>query len=399
MNNMSTERKLNNQENNAGSVLLLSNSTEEANASRSRTSDFCERNETSVGNKREHNKKRGRKKKGYSMGTYPFLSVALKYLEDQKPFLAESTQKERRCKFKYLNRELVKLWKAGKISTANPKKMTEKDIGAILLWMQERNLDVRTQRKYLGFLTMVLRWCSNPVIDKMRTRGLQFPKEIPKEIKTLSEEEIQCIQKATEQMSGWHGEILRFIVPMYAYTGLRPKELRLAQIEDLDTTNWTFWVRHPKGESRYGEQRTVPIPPLIRSYVQKYLTARAEELGKRKIDYCEQLIPSLHGNKPSYFSDVLFRLLKDKLEKEAKIHFSLKDFRSSYAQILKDRGVNIEVVSKALGHSSTETTERYYARIRDSSTFESINEAFEKPIGLNPKKAQMGLEKWVSGYA
>ncbi|MDI6708837.1 MAG: hypothetical protein QME47_07130 [Candidatus Thermoplasmatota archaeon] len=110
---MPTEReKTNILENNAELALLPSDSAEEVNGSKGRSSDFCVRSKTSVGNRRE--RKRGRKKKGYSMGTYPFLSAALRYLEDQKPFLAEITLKERRRKFRHLNKEFVKLWKAGK---------------------------------------------------------------------------------------------------------------------------------------------------------------------------------------------------------------------------------------------------------------------------------------------
>lgn len=42
----------------------------------------------------------------------------------------------------------------------------------------------------------------------------------------------------------------------------------------------------------------------------------------------------------------------------------------------KDRGVPIEVVSKALRHTSTATTEAYYARIRSEAAFEPLRRAF-----------------------
>lgn len=398
--------------NSQANAVLISPAKEDierqSNASKSRNSDFCVRSKTSVGNKREH-KKRGRKKKGYSMGKYPFLSAALRYLEDQKPFLAETTLKERERKFRHLNKEFVKLWKAGKLSTTNPKRLTEKDIGAILLWMQERGLDPRTQEKYIGFLTRVVRHGGNPVIDRMREKGFRLPRDIPKEIRTLSEEEIHRIQQDAEKINSWYGDILRFITAVYPYTGLRPGELRLAQVEDLNTDNWTIWVRHPKGEGKYARQRTVTIPPPARPYVQEYLTARAQQLKLHKISECEQLIPNFTKSGTGYYSDGGFRRLKYLLEKAAGINFKLKDFRSSYAQNLKDRGVSIEAVSKALGHGSTKTTEKYYARIRDASVFEEINRAWERPKNESPffhddkpdgaKKPQMKKENWLSGYA
>ncbi|MEW6070268.1 MAG: hypothetical protein AB1485_06580, partial [Candidatus Thermoplasmatota archaeon] len=239
---MPTEREIiNNSKINSNLALLLSNSAGvHSYESKSPSSDFCVHSERSVGNQEENKNqrksKRCKNRRGYSMGTYPFLSAALRYLEDQKPYLAETTIKERNRKFRYLNREYVRLWKEGKISTTNPKKLTEKDIGAILLWMKEKGLDPSTQRKYIGFLARVLTHGGNPVINQMKDKKLPLPRDVPKEIKTLSEEEIHHIQVSAEKLHGWHGEILRFVTTMYPYTGLRPSELRLARIEDIDTS-------------------------------------------------------------------------------------------------------------------------------------------------------------------
>lgn len=61
------------------------------------------------------------------------------------------------------------------------------------------------------------------------------------------------------------------------------------------------------------------------------------------------------------------------------VRLSLKDFRSSFAQWAKDRGVSIEAVSRALRHRSTKTTEAYYARMTPETAFRELREALLSP--------------------
>ena len=63
-------------------------------------------------------------------------------------------------------------------------------------------------------------------------------------------------------------------------------------------------------------------------------------------------------------------------ERHCGIKFTLQMMRRSFGQIAKDRGVNIEAVSRALRHSSTKTTETYYARIRPDNAFRELEAAF-----------------------
>lgn len=68
--------------------------------------------------------------------------------------------------------------------------------------------------------------------------------------------------------------------------------------------------------------------------------------------------------------------LKGELERRSGVRFSLKTFRATFAQMAKDRGVQIEAVSRALRHSNNRTTEQYYARIRDDDAFAELERAF-----------------------
>jgi integrase len=56
--------------------------------------------------------------------------------------------------------------------------------------------------------------------------------------------------------------------------------------------------------------------------------------------------------------------------------FDLKDFRATFGQANKDRGVGIEAVSKMLRHRTPRTTELFYARIRDDKAFAEAERAW-----------------------
>ncbi len=51
-----------------------------------------------------------------------------------------------------------------------------------------------------------------------------------------------------KEIPGWTGEVARFTTQIYPNTGLRYNELRLAGLDNLDTTEWEIFVRRPKGE-------------------------------------------------------------------------------------------------------------------------------------------------------
>jgi hypothetical protein len=63
----------------------------------------------------------------------------------------------------------------------------------------------------------------------------------------------------------------------------------------------------------------------------------------------------------------LWTKLKADIVRVSEVAFIWKELRATFAQMAKDKGVLIEVVSKSLRHSSTVTTERWYGEIRSES--------------------------------
>jgi integrase len=319
----------------------------------------------------------GRKRRGRSLGAYPFLSAGLRYVDRRKGFLADSTLTEMERKVRQVDRELRELKANGRIRTTNPRKLARGDIQQVLIFLNGKGLDPEYQSKYIRLIERVTTLEGNAIIQRMRDEGERFPTATPKELFSLEEQDLERIQAAAEEMEGWTGQIARFLVHFYPATGLRPSELRLAHVGDIDTRKWTFFVRHPKGENRYARKRTVFIAPPGRMAALEFLSARADHLERKGFPDAKPLIPSIRKGSAGYYSSNWFRVIKKRVEEAAGVEFRLKDFRPTFTQLTLDRNPNLlSDVSKQLGHATTRTTEEHYARIRDRDAFRRLEKAW-----------------------
>lgn len=313
------------------------------------------------------------------MGRYPFLASADEYLEKRKAFIAKSTYAEWGRKVKYLNRVLVDLHGQGKLESYNPERMTENDIAAFLTWAREKAIQPATVEKYITLLSNICNYAGNSVIVRMKASGERFPRRTPKDLKCLDQDELEMISEAADKMDGWYGEVAKFLMAIYPYCGLRPSELRLAHIEDLDTKRWRIWVRHPKGEGTYARQRYAPILPPARKAVMEYLEAREARIKQLGVKAAVPLIPAKHSEGIGCYSENRFRSIKAQVMASVPgVKFSLKTFRDTFCQMNIDREPgNLSAVSVAMGHSTTKTTERHYGRMRSDSALDALEKAWE----------------------
>lgn len=86
--------------------------------------------------------------------------------------------------------------------------------------------------------------------------------------------------------------------------------------------------------------------------------------------------------------------------KKAGFKFRLKDFRSTFVTQTARIDPNlIPDVSTALGHTSIETTQRFYAQMDRESAGRRIEEAWKKKLALTPKPPLIETEKYLFEYA
>jgi integrase/recombinase XerD len=326
----------------------------------------------------------GRPRGARSMGRYPMVIVAGEYLAKRRGFIAKSTYEEWERKLRYINATLVRLKRQGKVSTTNPEDLTARDVSAYLEWAKGKGIQAATLVKYLCLMAKVCAFAGNPVFERMKAEGEEFPRRTPKDLKSLTRDELKRIHEQAARISGWYGDVCRFIVTIYPYSGLRPSELRLAHLEDLDTKRWRIWIRHPKGEGKYARQRFAPVLPPARQAVLDYLEKRVEHLEQLGVKCAIPLIPAQHGVEIGFYSETRFRSLKKRLELPD-IRFSLKTFRDTFCQMNIDLDPTLlSDISVSMGHSTTRTTETHYGRIKNEQALERLQMAWEKKSSEKP---------------
>ena len=141
---------------------------------------------------------------------------------------------------------------------------------------------------------------------------------------------------------------MRFIAAIYPATGLRPSELRLARIDDLNLKDMTIRVRHPKGEGSYGEKRIVSIMPQAEEATREFIVERREYLQVKGIKESKYLIPNLMAEKDAPYSSNHLRKLKKELQDATGIEFKLKDFRSTFASLTVKKDPNLRNLVKII---------------------------------------------------
>lgn len=161
-------------------------------------------------------------------------------------------------------------------------------------------------------------------------------------------------------------------VLMCINTGTRNKEIRFAEIGDLDTRFWTFDIIHVKDEATYGQPRGAPIPPEARPIITTWLLLRQKWLADNSLDSLA-LFPSKSSD-DGFLSGNSLRVIKHVVEEDLGIRFDLCQCRRTFGQRYLDNGLDIESTSVLMGHASTKTTEGFYSRKR-------LDMAIENAIG------------------
>jgi integrase len=292
--------------------------------------------------------------------------------------------------FRTIHGALLELKKEGKVRTTNPRRLTKNDIAAFLEWMRTRrtrqgiSLAHATQANYLNYLNGFLRFENNGVIDQMRKlHYVRFPQKVSTEVRVMPESRVEEIRSKLMTMPGYEGAVARFMVAMYAYSGLRRSELRQARLEDLCIDTWTIVVAHPKGESSWAVAAPARILPPARATVLDFLKERELYLADFGITFCESLVPKVTKGIADYWTDGMWGKIKARAERWCGIKFRMQTLRATFGQMCIDWGGRPDAVSRALRHKTTRTTELYYARIRPDHAFRLLEEAFDS---AHPKK-------------
>jgi len=314
------------------------------------------------------------------MARTSFLQAVSAYLDAMKPYYQASTIERYGRDLRTAYRDLSAL---GPVKS--PTAISESDIEALLYRWRTRPsrfgglMGPASQEKLLVVLDGFLQWCGNPAISNLRRkRHVRLPRAVATPIRVLNDEDLERLLRCAEGVEGWPGIVSRFLVAFLPATGLRPKEIRLARLRDLELDKGRILVSHPKGEGSWAAPDYAPILSFAREAVVDFLVERTAYLDGRE---SESLIPYCRASgEIGPWSAAMLRKLKADLQDRSGVSFSgLKTFRATFAQRAIDGGARVEAVSRAMRHGSTKTTERYYARIRADNAFAEIERALARP--------------------
>lgn len=167
------------------------------------------------------------------------------------------------------------------------------------------------------------------------------PKRHPKLPTILSADEITRILDATRNLKHW-----TMLAMLYA-TGLRSRELRYFEVEDIDRDRMVLHVRHGKGEV----PRDLPLSPRLLERLDIYLRWRRPK---------EWLFPSPERIEHP-LCDKSLRIMCTNAGRRASLkqHVHPHLFRHAFATHLLDAGVDLRTIQVLLGHADIRTTARY----------------------------------------
>lgn len=183
------------------------------------------------------------------------------------------------------------------------------------------------------------------------------------------------------------GSNVEIIIVLGAYLGLRRGEICGLKWLDIDFENKVINIQKTRtaAGSKIVEKGTKNESSHRKVYVSEYvvealLKTKANQEEYRKLLGCKYkdsgyVVTNEYGHprRPNYVSDLVTQFV----EKNNLCKITLHGLRHSFASICNSSGLSLYDIGKALGHSSTSTTDKVYTHVFDDThknTFEKVAE-------------------------
>lgn len=302
----------------------------------------------------------------------------VQYLSMSKRSYSPITLEVMQRRYVRIDKDIEYLNRKGVMRSQSPQRMTPEDIANFLVYRQELGVTNSDLMHDIAALKGAFSIIGKTTVDDALAK---FPYLRPEnrdrnKIQTMDPRAFDRILEnaAAVEVTDWRRMRAYAVVVFALATGMRAKELRLCDVVDIDDSKetWIAIVRHPKGENKWGRQRPVWVDPVAYPFLTRYLQARNDFVERNDL-YTDALFPGAVDG--GYLADNTIRTDKALVEEEIGYDFDLRMCRRTYGQRLIDRGIGINVVSKVLGHNSTNTTERYYCRLDDMDAVMTVAKA------------------------
>jgi len=312
------------------------------------------------------------------MGRYPWACLMNDYIRQQiqEGFWSDNTAFERKRLLIRIEQDLIKAL-APPTNQINPRWLTIDNIRAYLTWLKnESGRSASTQRNALLLLNeFLIKSVGNTCVDRLKRQWpLDIPGNTPRPKFAVLAKGFDRIQNIPDE---WQRIICRGQAAIFIGTLIRPSEGRLTLRGDLDDNTWVIRVRHPKGKT---PERIAPfIEDRCKREMAQFMKERAFMLRSLNINDLDPKLPLFpvleNGTPPRFYTQQCFNRIWRKAFPDH-VHYCC---RRGMAQETLDRDSRLmTAISTQLGHSSTETTQRYYAK----PSMERVRTELEKAWNL-----------------
>ena len=178
----------------------------------------------------------------------------------------------------------------------------------------------------------------------------------------------------------WIDQRDRLILRLLYFSGLRLGELCALQVADIDLQRLEIFVRRGKG----AKPRMVPTTSDIRQDVLAYLYSRPSAAHALLL---ASRGPLYHAG-PRFTPEGVRSMLKARCLNAGVQPFSAHAFRHGFAMAMRNNGADLSDIAAAMGHTSTQVTQMYYAFTLAPAVRKAYNSAMDKLQGKADSSTQ-----------
>lgn len=212
-------------------------------------------------------------------------------------------------------------------------------------------------------------------------------KKFPNPKKRVMEDQVWSIEEFNQFIQGFDSNDTRervfklFFLTLY-FTGARRGEVKALQFSDINFAKGTLSITKSASNKETGKRnvinlpktqhsvRVIPLDPILLKLMEEYMMERQKDSNFRRNDFI--FIRSYDDKIP--LADTTIENFKNRICKKTGVRvIRIHDIRHSHATMLVSSGVNIEVVSKRLGHANIDMTLNVYTHVMPIAEQHSIN--------------------------
>jgi len=252
---------------------------------------------------------------------------------------------------------------------------TEEAIETFIAAQFARGLSASTVLGRFRALRAVLRFAESRKLitrEENPIHGVKPPRVPKKRPRHVEHKDLTALLGAIRGNT-WLDHRDRLILQLLYFSGLRLGEVCGLQIGDVDLTRKEVFVRRGKG----AKPRTVPIAPDLGADYIAYVYSRPSTAPHLLLAVSGNLDRAGGPLKPAGL-----RMMVRRRCKAAGIpQFGPHSFRHGFAMFLRNNGTDLSDIAAAMGHTTTQVTQMYYAFTLAPAVHKAYNRALDRLLG------------------